>query len=73
MSSDPTPRRATRSNRTPSLVIAGVGLLVLVVFGLVWPSIRAGGFAASGAVITGSVLVPAILLVFLGIWGRRGA
>lgn len=60
-----------RSQRTLPTAIAGVGLLVLVVFGLVWPSIRAGEFTVSGAVVIGAVLVPAILLVFLGIWGRR--
>ncbi|WP_033436321.1 hypothetical protein [Saccharothrix sp. NRRL B-16314] len=60
-----------RRNRTPELVITGLGLLVLVVFGIVWPSIRAGGFAVSGAVVIGAIIVPAILLVFLGIWGRR--
>ncbi len=60
-----------RSNRTPERVIAGLGLLVLGVFGIVWPSIRAGGFAVSGAVVIGAIIVPAILLVFLGIWGKR--
>ncbi len=61
-----------RSNRTPSLVISGLGLLVLVVFGIVVPSARAGGFEVNGTVVLLSILVSAILLVFLGIWGIRG-
>ncbi|QQQ76430.1 hypothetical protein IOD16_36395 [Saccharothrix sp. 6-C] len=60
-----------RSNRTPSLVVAGLGLLVLVVFGFIVPSVRAGGFEVNGTVVLLSLVVPAILLVFLGIWGKR--
>ena len=60
-------KRTMRANSTPATVVAGLGLLVLVVFGVVWPSVRAGGFAVSGAVV-----VPATLLVFLATRGRRG-
>ncbi|NUT51926.1 MAG: hypothetical protein HOV94_32235 [Saccharothrix sp.] len=59
------------SNRTPSLVISGLGLLVLVVFGFVVPSARAGGFEVNGTVVLLTILVSAILLVFLGLWGGR--
>lgn len=61
-----------RSLRTTESVIAGVGLLVLVVFGFVVPSFRAGGFEMNGVVVTLSILVSAILLVFAGIWGGGG-
>ncbi|WP_158853039.1 hypothetical protein [Saccharothrix deserti] len=53
-------------------MISGLGLLVLVVFGIVVPSARAGGFEVNGTVVLLSILVSAILLVFLGIWGIRG-
>jgi hypothetical protein len=73
MSPDRSPNRAARANRTASTVVAGLGLLVLVVFGIAWPSVRAGGFTVSGPVVVGSLLVPAVLLVLLGIRGKRGA
>lgn len=59
------------SQRTPGLVVSGLGLLVLVVFGVVLPSARAGAFAVNGTVVLLSLLVSAILLVFLGLWGGR--
>jgi hypothetical protein len=61
-----------RSLRTTESVIAGLGLLVLVVFGFVVPSARAGRFEMNGVVVTLSILVSAILLVFVGIWGGTG-
>ncbi|ONI82171.1 hypothetical protein ALI22I_39200 [Saccharothrix sp. ALI-22-I] len=59
-----------RSIRTTESVIAGLGLLVLVVFGIIVPSIRAGGFEVNGTVVLLSILVSAIALVFFGIWGK---
>jgi hypothetical protein len=59
------------SNRAPSMIVSGLGLLILVVFGIVVPSVRAGGFEVNGTVVLLSILVSAILLVFLGIWGKR--
>ncbi|WP_367133928.1 hypothetical protein [Saccharothrix sp. HUAS TT1] len=60
-----------RSHRTAELVISGLGLLALVVLGFVLPSARAGGFQVDGTAVLLSIIVPAILLVFLGIWGKR--
>ncbi|MCC8251123.1 hypothetical protein [Saccharothrix luteola] len=61
-----------RSLRATESVIAGLGLLVLVVFGFVVPSARAGELEMNGVVVTLSILVSAILLVFAGIWGPGG-
>ncbi|MFD0205370.1 MULTISPECIES: hypothetical protein [Saccharothrix] len=61
-----------RSLRTTETVIAGVGLLVLVVFGFLVPSVRAGELEMNGVVVTLSILVSAILLLFAGIWGTSG-
>ncbi|MEU4739019.1 hypothetical protein AB0G02_00965 [Actinosynnema sp. NPDC023658] len=59
------------TNRTSSLVVAGLGLLVLVVFGVVVPSARAGGFEVDGTVVVLSLVVPAVLLAVLGLRGER--
>jgi hypothetical protein len=59
------------TNRTPSLVVAGLGLLVLVVFGFVVPSARAGGFEVDGTVVVLSLVVPAVLLALLGLRYKR--
>ncbi|MFI9008612.1 hypothetical protein ACIGNX_15415 [Actinosynnema sp. NPDC053489] len=59
-----------RSDGTPGLVIAGLGLLVLVVFGFIVPSVRAGGFAVDGTVVVLSLVVPAVLLVLVGMRKR---
>ncbi|MCE7000997.1 hypothetical protein LZG04_40190 [Saccharothrix sp. S26] len=60
-----------RSDGVPGLVIAGLGLLVLVVFGFVVPSARAGGFAVNGTVVALSLLVPAVLPVLVGMRKRQ--
>ncbi|MGW4110659.1 hypothetical protein ACWEFJ_07235 [Actinosynnema sp. NPDC004786] len=60
------------SHRAPGLVVSGLGLLVLVVFGVVVPTARAGGFAVDGTVVLLSLLVSAILLAVLGLRGKRG-
>ncbi|MGM1059755.1 hypothetical protein [Saccharothrix sp. Mg75] len=70
MSTESAPNRP-KANHLPSKVIAALGLLVLVVFGVLVPSLRAGSFEVNGTVVLLSIVVPAILLVFAGIWGAK--
>ncbi|MFD1150138.1 hypothetical protein [Saccharothrix hoggarensis] len=61
-----------RSNRRLELLIASAGLLVLIVLGIVVPSVRAGGFEVNVPIAIGSVVVPALLLALIGSRNNRG-